>query len=266
MPRGLNPYDEAQLQRRLWTPDLLRPALWLDAADRSTITIATGVSQWRDKSGNERNATQSTAANQPAYTIGGLNGRNILTFDGTNDHLLHSFNASPAPHSVFAVARRTSGGGGSGYQVLFEAIGLNSAFGVNISAKAFNLTNWGEYINSWIDSGQSLLNNWSAVAMISPTATSGTETLDTNGRTTTVAYTARYPGDAFARQAIGADPGFGLGDGVLKGDIAEIVVFMSALSKSGRDLMIGYLAWKWGLVSKLLASHPFCNRPPLIGD
>jgi hypothetical protein len=28
----------------------------------------------------------------------------------------------------------------------------------------------------------------------------------------------------------------------------------------------GYLAWKWGLVANLPASHPFKNRPPLIGD
>jgi hypothetical protein len=266
MPRGLNPYDEAKLQGRLWSPAQMRTALWLDADDVSTITVATGVSEWRDKSGNGRNATQSTAANQPAYTIGGLNGRNILTFDGTNDHLLHSFNASPAPHSVFVVARRTSGGGGSGYQLIFEAVGPNSAFGINLSAKAFSSNNWGTYINSWTDSGGSLLNNWAAIGIISPNATSGTEIFDTNGKTTTVAYTARYPGDAFARQAIGADPAFGLVDGVLKGDIAEIVVVMSALSKYYRDLTIGYLAWKWGIVSSLAASHPFVNRPPLIGD
>ena len=29
-----------------WTPASITTALWLDAADASTITIATGVSQW----------------------------------------------------------------------------------------------------------------------------------------------------------------------------------------------------------------------------
>lgn len=51
-----------------WTPAQLQTALWLDAADASTVTLnGSTVSQWSDKSGNGRNATQSTAASQPAY-------------------------------------------------------------------------------------------------------------------------------------------------------------------------------------------------------
>jgi hypothetical protein len=247
---------------QLLTPAWLQPALWLDAADQSTITIATGVSEWRDKSGNGRNAIQLTASNQPVYTIGGLNGRNILTFDGTNDHLIHSFNASPAPHSVFVVARRITGGGS--YQAIFTAIASGSSFGVNISAKAEGLADWGTYINRWVGGQASLLNNWSAVGIVSPSATSGTEIFDTNGSITTVSYTSRYVGDGFNRRAIGGDPSFG--SGYLRGDIAEIVVIMSALSVFNRELMMGYLSWKWNLQANLPANHPFRNRPPLISD
>jgi len=50
MPRGSSAIDDARLQRRLWTLDLLRPALWLDWADVSTISLATGISEVRDKS------------------------------------------------------------------------------------------------------------------------------------------------------------------------------------------------------------------------
>lgn len=246
----------------LLTPAWMQPAMWLDASDQSTITIATGVSEWRDKSGNGRNATQLTASNQPVYTIGGLNGRNILTFDGTNDHLIHSFNASPAPHSVFVVARRTSGGGS--YQAIFTAVTPGSPFGVNISAKAEGSANWGTYINSWVAGQASLLNNWSAVGIVSPSATSGTEILYTNGSTTNVSYTSRYGGDGFNRRAIGGEPSFNTG--YLKGDIAEIVVIMSALSVFNRQLMMGYLSWKWNLQANLPANHPFKNRPPLISD
>lgn len=43
-------------------------ALWLDAADQSTITLnGSAASQWSDKSGNARNAVQATAVNQPQY-------------------------------------------------------------------------------------------------------------------------------------------------------------------------------------------------------
>jgi hypothetical protein len=49
-------------------------SLWLDAADSSSITIATGVSQWRDKSSNAYSLTQSTTASRPTYSS------NLVTF------------------------------------------------------------------------------------------------------------------------------------------------------------------------------------------
>jgi hypothetical protein len=69
-------------------------ALWLDAADSSTVTIGTGVSQWADKSGNAVNALQGTANNQPAYQVSVFNGRNAIYFDGTDDDLATAANAA----------------------------------------------------------------------------------------------------------------------------------------------------------------------------
>ncbi len=66
-----------------WEPDELSTLkLWLDASDTDTITEATGVSQWADKSGNEYHLTQSTASAQPSYTSG-----EYVEFDGTDDNL-----------------------------------------------------------------------------------------------------------------------------------------------------------------------------------
>ena len=64
-----------------WTPaNLAGLALWLDAADASTITLnGSNVSQWNDKSGNNRHASQAVAANQPTYTAAALNSRNVVT-------------------------------------------------------------------------------------------------------------------------------------------------------------------------------------------
>ena len=50
------------------------------------------VTTWYDQSGNGRNATQSTAANQPQIVSSGnllnLNGKPSIQFDGTNDQLV----------------------------------------------------------------------------------------------------------------------------------------------------------------------------------
>jgi hypothetical protein len=69
----------------VWTPADLGAslALWLDADDASTITLnGSNVSQWDDKSGNARNATQGTAANQPTYLATGFNNKPTLQTDG----------------------------------------------------------------------------------------------------------------------------------------------------------------------------------------
>ena len=56
---------------------------WYDAADASTITQATGVSAWADKSGNGRTCSQATGGSQPAYVLAGQNGKNVIDY-GTN--------------------------------------------------------------------------------------------------------------------------------------------------------------------------------------
>jgi hypothetical protein len=104
-------------------PRLLRPlatgfnprslgglAWWLDAADASTVTISTGVSEWRDKSGNGRHTSQDVGNNQPAYT-NQLNGKNTLTFDGADDRLsaASSFSLGTGGYTAFAVASSDGG-------------------------------------------------------------------------------------------------------------------------------------------------------------
>ncbi len=99
-------------------PKLLRPkasgfnpkalpgfVYWLDASQSSTITTATGVSEWRDAGGGTIKATQVTANSQPAYQSAQQNGKNAVYFDGTNDQLnLGNLSASfpTAASGIFA--------------------------------------------------------------------------------------------------------------------------------------------------------------------
>jgi hypothetical protein len=264
MPRGVSPVDEAQLQRRLWTPALERPAVWYDAADISTITIETGVSEWRDKSGNGFNAIQSSTTNQPTYINQAINGLNIIRFNGSNQWLNHNANISPAPHTVFAIVRRLAGGSAD-YGTIYTAIQPNSSFGVVLSSKIAGSQNWGSYISSWTSSNFTLNNGETNIlGIVTPTGTSGTELYRTNGNQVERSYASRYAGDANNRRAIGLDAGFNTGG--FSGDIAEIILFRTNLPTSTNQIIEGYLAWKWGLVANLPAAHPFKNRPPLIGD
>ena len=64
------------------------------------------VTTWYDQSGNARNATNTTAANQPQIVSSGsilqINSKPALTFDGTNDSLASSFGSTILhPISIF---------------------------------------------------------------------------------------------------------------------------------------------------------------------
>jgi hypothetical protein len=117
--------------------------LWLDAADDTTISIGTGVSQWNDKSGNERHLTQSTGANQPAYSLAAVNGLNAISFDGTNDYMDSGAFTINAPHTI-VFAEKIDGTDNT--QVLFDQISGNNIAIYVFSSPDFRATAGGSDI------------------------------------------------------------------------------------------------------------------------
>ena len=69
------------------------------------ITIATGVSQWNDQSGNGNHLVQATGGAQPVVTAAAINGLPAITFDGVDDRMAVAF-ALVQPITVFAVVRQ----------------------------------------------------------------------------------------------------------------------------------------------------------------
>ena len=272
MPRGVSRLDEARLQRRLWTPDLLRPALWMDAADASTITTATGISEWRDKSGNGRHFTQSVAANQPAYNRNGINGLGSISYDATNDALQRTPEAWAFQYPVtsFIVFRAaaftnaynslfefftTNGPANAGWSDLIKSNGRSAVYSTSTAGTQPNYDGTGvatyvtnqTYIFTGIHQNNSLvgLQNGNTDG-----SNSGTYTLRTNLGT----------GPLY----IGSSPMFSRYTNWQIGEV--IITNNAALSTFDRLKIEGYLANKWGNAADTVASSPFLNRPPLIGD
>lgn len=279
MPRGVSRFDEAQLQQRLWLPDVLRPALWLDAADVSTITIATGVSEWRDKSGNNRHATQATTTLQPAYSASAMRGRPGLIWPSppanpSRTLITPSFDIGISNiAATFCVSRLDAGVTSGAYRRLF----------VNNSANPIGYTLW--YFGT--SSGQALgaiagtsatgadwvvgaeRNSPFVLSMVGPNngglaasnlrarLNGGVSTYTRTDATGTVGGTSNFTIGA-------AESAYQAGTSPWGGEISEIVHFNTTLSSRDVNVIEGYLAWKWGVT--LAADHPFANRPPLIGD
>lgn len=241
----------------IWTPAQL-PSLvaWYDANDAGTITLnGSTVSQWNDKSGNNRHAVQAVAASQPAYTTAGLNGKNVLTFNGTTDffELLSGILLDDNFTHVHSVLVRST-------------TGINSV-DVGRTALPQGYGNW------WFTDNvlYSVLRGISFMTHGSSTATgtfinglvrnnSGTQAFRNGtafGGPVGAAATANVTLNAIGRAQGGTAA-------LHNGPMAEIIVGRSDLSTTDRQKLEGYLAWKWGLEADLPADHPYKLTPPTV--
>lgn len=82
-------------------------AVWLDAADSACLERdpAGRVVTWRDKSGNDRHATQAKADLRPSYGTAGLNGKPALVFNDAEQTRLDlpDLSEQPITATLFAV-------------------------------------------------------------------------------------------------------------------------------------------------------------------
>ena len=242
--------------QKLWRPDELGAflALWLDAEDAASITLnGSTVSQWNDKSGNARHVSQATAASQPTYTLNGLNGKPVLTFDGIDD-----FMSVPDFNNAVSLALIGSGGGAAAALISGAAPALFSpAWNTNGASIQYRgrtdttvrqvsfggaSTNFSIGFTS-LDAANSevrLSGNGGAQTSFSQTINSADTTINTLGR------------DFQGAQQFA------------NGRIAEIVVASSLLSTGNRQKLEGYLAHKWGLTANLPVDHPYKTTPPTV--
>jgi hypothetical protein len=259
----------------LWTPAEISTALWLDAADSSTLFDAVSggnlvaadgaVARWEDKSGNGRSLTQGTPVLRPQRKTSIQNGKDVLRFDGLEDGLETSFASFGAEYSVvvvaFSSAYTTSSMASFASRSNTSAVPINPQVSVNGTAVGDpcqfiardNLSNFASASannvltnSTWnLFGGSRDGNNFSNILNGSTIATA-TATI---GLASTNITSVGYLYSAAARSAH------------WDGDVAEVVV--GALAD--RQLVEGYLAWKWGTQGSLPNDHPYKNAAPRTG-
>lgn len=238
--------------------------VWLDAMDASSFTEVGGqVSEWRDKSGNARNFSQTTANNRPTLFTSAsnattsipatINGRQGFFFDGANDQLAGNIASlsilSNAPGCTVFIASRWLGAvsnGGSVYTIQSRA-----------SFSVFNTATGGVYKNASRDgTSQVGLQNGGTIA----TGTNylfrhtvdyeaGTQAVFTNG---TRAGGVGTPGGGTGFAVAAAAGSFRIGalnasSNFYPGIIGEVLVYRRALTANETEAVEkGYLAPKWG--------------------
>ena len=258
----------------VWTPKQITTSLWLDAADSSTITGTSSVSQWQDKSGNGRNAT--TAVRFPSLLSNAQNGLSAISFTAASATKLDTPDFSIAPSRQYCtfvvvsgaglissntypriwVAKLTGDGGSpaSAYPQGFLGGGSSNGSVAHLAGAASPLT---PAITGISTTSAVLLSGRFGTAgvtadNISISANGGTQT-SASGRTGVLSTTGIR---------IGSDVGTAT-TSAWNSWIGEIILTQD-ISFAQSQIIEGYLAWKWGLTSSLPDDHPYKNTPPTI--
>lgn len=239
--------------------------LWFNADVGVTVDgSGINVTRWADQSGNGNDATQ-VALNpslQPDYVPTALNGHAVLRFDGGSDHLLVTNTAVNLTNglSIFIVARNA------------ERKNYNGLFRLGPSGDPFTSTSSLEIY--WNDSGGSAFSGNSVytanrttpsfsfvgggnppvvlnkyylydVLAVSSAVTQRVNSVDQNGGfggDTFFVPASTNNGFAAIGVGYGGDPA-----GDLRGDIAEILVYNTALNTTERLNVEAYLDGKYSL-------------------
>jgi hypothetical protein len=275
MPRVINRFKDAQWQRRLWTPMINSTGVQGLFVAGIGMQISTGVSDWTDAIKGVT-LSQGTGSAQPTYNAQ----RNTFVFDGTDDLLTNgnvaSYLSGNETTTIITGFRTTRA-------PAFNYLWTLNAPESGLAGQSIQLDTWDGTVsditsrhgngrtesNTVANDGKTHLvaftyktNYGSEVFIIDGTTKSVTSTAPS----TTINWSGQH------RWVVGAAYFGGAYSGWFQGDIDMICFFDGEPSTVWRQKFEGWYAWwrvavgDYSNLSLLPASHPFRNRPPLIGD
>jgi hypothetical protein len=221
---------------------------WFDASDASTVTQSAGaVSAWADRSGFMNNATQTTPGNRPTVVTAAQNGRDLVRFASGGGQWLNL--PTLTPRAILVAGRKQASGnynviiGRSGASDSYLAFGTSGGLGNAIAQNG---------------SGAALSPAASEAAwqVLGGVDTGSTITAYRNGAAGSAVTTG---GAVWTVDGIAVNPTAGFR---LAGDLGEVVLFDRVPTVADRQLMEGYLAWKWGSQASLVSGHPYASASP----
>jgi hypothetical protein len=221
-------------------------SLWLDASDASTVTTSSGnVTQWKDKSGFNRNATVSTAGTtSPTYATGAINNLGAIALSSkfmvaAGPGVISSFTICMAVKVTTMVNNMifwNSDGGWTNTAISLNTnVVANFRYSVNNNGTGidFNPTTWtpglSTYVLSVVDSGTVayVYVNGLLLGVTASTAVvinRNLATIDIGG----------WSGDATR---------------TLKANVGEFQVYNNPLTNAKRSQVEQYLMTKWGIAT-----------------
>ena len=228
-----------------WIPSNLGAslAMWLDASDLSTITQSGGlVSQWNDKSGNNRHLGETDNNLKPTYRANVLNGKAGIDF-----YLNKRLYSTTTPTVAYvATIIRAQNATWDNYHTILDSRtnatrmgGLRAAGGTGFWYDVYPAAAWEDGTSMTVSGSFNTINNPHIMEFTS--------------------YSGR--GNPMSGVTVGNyDAGGNGGSGIQY----EIIALSSVPSVADREKIEGYLAHKWGLAANLPSGHTYKSSPPSI--
>jgi hypothetical protein len=212
---------------------------WHDASDASTFTFSSStiVSQWRDKSGNNRHLSQGTVGAQPNRN-GTQNGLATVVFDGVDDSLVGSATGMiPIDNFVMHVACMRTGGNATESIPVFLGNAAADGYGVALRASSANVG----LLRGGIAWNGSVTPDPAAPCYITLQRVAGTWTVYLNGTRTSAFGNYGAPNTPAASLCIPST------FHQFAGPVYEALFYPTAISDLDRRRNEKYLKTKWGL-------------------
>lgn len=202
----------------------------------------TAISQWDDSSGNSRHLVQSNASFRPTKKTAIVNGLDVARFDGSSRFLelaAATGVANPSDLTIFAVVKGTSAAtygvvstrdGTSGWLARLTATGSLFAHigGTPNPTDTFTSTNWN---------------------IVQVVRTGLSAVMGHNGTMASASVISAYPASS-SRTTVGGEAtttSAAASTNALNGDLAELIIYSTALSSGDRDAIETYLGSKFSI-------------------
>jgi hypothetical protein len=227
--------------------------MWLDASDASTLYDATSggslvsangaIARWEDKSGNARHALQSSSSQRPLRKSGIIGGKDVVRFDGSNDilNLNNTVRWWPTGTLIAVLGNVTAATGPYWYAVQTVSPTDNPEIRLYPQTGG-GLWYWsGDYRNP---TGSTAVFGSGSVSTIVISGTSYSSYANSALNSTATFASPITANNPNAYHNLG---GYGATSQYLGVDVAELIMYDSALSDATRAGVEGYLKLKWGI-------------------
>ena len=212
--------------------------LWLDADDSSVLFSSDTCSGnspsdggtvgcWKDKSDSAANVIQVTGPNRPAWVANQFNGKPVIRFNGSSNYLINPTFNLPQPFTGF-------------YVHIIKGVGTQIIIEGNNSAQPLNYHLGNIVFNGASNIGYAKVTPMTSFIYNSAVYNGASSIFYENG---IQKATGNVP-DYFTFINIGRYSGGGY---YFNGDMAEIIIYDSALSTTTRQSVENYLKVKYGL-------------------